>query len=399
MSRWRSKKLWIGVGAGLLGLLLIAVVAAFVIVPPMVDRSMNSVEPGPLPKPSAAAAKLHESLFIADLHCDALLWNRDLLTHNSRGHVDVPRLIEGNVALQALTVVTKTPKKMNNDLNSGDTDNITTLAFMQRWPRATWSSLFERALYQSRRLHEAVARSEGRFVLIDSARGLRDFVEARKKSPHLTAAFLGIEGLHCLEGKLENLDLLYNAGFRMMGPAHFFDNEVAGSAHGVDKGGLTPLGRKVIHRMEELKILVDLAHSSPATIDDVLAMATRPVIVSHTGVKGTCDNMRNLSDDHVRRIAAQGGLIGIGYWDSAVCATDVKAIVRAIRYAANLGGVDHVALGSDYDGTINAPFDTSGIGSITEELLNEGFSPEDIGKIMGGNALRLLLASLPETSN
>ena len=124
-------------------------------------------------------------------------------------------------------------------------------------------------------------------------------------------------------------------------------------------------------------------------------MASRPIIVSHTGVKGTCDNRRNLSDDQLRRIAKTGGVIGIGFWDTATCGTDAKAVAKAIRYAVNIAGLDHVGLGSDYDGSVTAPFDTSGVVLITEALIAEGFNAEEIRKVMGGNVQRLLLEYLP----
>jgi microsomal dipeptidase-like Zn-dependent dipeptidase len=390
-----NKRRWAWLGIGAAGIALIALVLAFALVPPMVDRSMNSVVAGGPFEAEAAAAELHKKLFIADLHTDSLLWNRDLLVRNGRGHVDLPRLVDGNVALQAFTVVTKTPKSMNIEANTPDSDNITLLAFMQRWPPATWTSLLERALYQARRLEDAAERSEGGLVVIRTQADLKAFADRREKEPQIVAGLLGIEGLHCLEGKLENVDRLFEAGFRMMGPAHFFDNEVSGSAHGAAKGGLTKLGRQVINRMEELNILVDLAHASPATIDDILAMAKRPVVVSHTGVRGTCDNSRNLSDDHVRRIGENGGVIGIAYFDSAVCKPDVESIVAAIKHAAGIAGADHVALGSDFDGTIEAPFDTTGLVKITEGLMKAGFGEDEIAGIMGRNTLRLLESALP----
>ena len=92
----------------------------------------------------------------------------------------------------------------------------------------------------------------------------------------------------------------------MMAPTHFFDTEIGGSAHGVSRSGLTPLGREWVARMEAKKMVIDLAHASPATLDDVLKIATRPVVVSHTGVRGTCDNERNLSDAQLRGIYASG---------------------------------------------------------------------------------------------
>ena len=143
-------------------------------------------------------------------------------------------------------------------------------------------------------------------------------------------------------------------------------------------------------------MIVDVAHASPKAIDDVLSIAMRPVVVSHTGVKGTCDNQRNLSDDQLRGIAKTGGLIGIGFWDTAVCGEDARAIAKAIRYTADLIGADHVALGSDFDGSVKAPFDTSGEALVTEALIDEGFSDDDIAKVMGGNVERLLGEYLPD---
>lgn len=391
MKKWIKRLL-----AGLAVLLLLAVVIAFVVVPPAFDWLNNNVVRTAPFAGENAALKLHQSLFVADLHSDSLLWNRDLLVQNWRGHVDLPRLAKGNVGLQVFSVVTKTPKNMNYENNTGDTDNILTLAIMQRWPRKTYASLLERALYQASKLHDMSARSNGALTVVTSQKTFDAFLDRRKQHRDAVAGVLAIEGMHCIEGKLENIDTLYDAGFRIMGITHFFDNELGGSAHGISKGGLTEFGKACVKRLEEKCVLVDVAHASPAVIDDVLAMATRPVIMSHGGVKGTCDRTRNLSDDHVRRIAATGGLIGIGYWDEAVCGKDVKSIAAAIRYAVSLAGADHVALGSDFDGVVTTPFDTSGLAEITQELMNEGMSEGDIANIMGGNAQRVLRASLPE---
>ncbi|MWV17265.1 peptidase M19 [Pseudomonas sp. L-22-4S-12] len=381
-----------------LALLALAAIAGgvFFSLPSLLDRQMNSVAtPAPYPA-SEPATRLHQTLFVADLHDDALLWQRDILERHSYGHSDLPRLLEGHVGLQVFATVTKTPRGLNYQSNGSDSDNITLLAMAQRWPRATWGSLLERALYQGQKLQQAAADSQGRLLLIRSRGDLQAFLETWKQDPQHLAALLATEGLHPLEGKLENVDRLYDAGFRIAGLTHFFDNEVGGSAHGLEKGGLTPLGRQVIARLERKGMLVDLAHASKPLIDDVLAIAQRPVLVSHTGVAGTCKGPRNLSDEHLQRIAANGGLIGIGYWDAAVCETSVGAIVRAIRYTADKVGVEHVALGSDFDGTVHTPFDTTGLAQITEGLLRAGFSQADIAKIMGGNVQRLLLATLPE---
>jgi len=182
----------------------------------------------------------------------------------------------------------------------------------------------------------------------------------------------------------------------MVGLTHFFDNDIAGSMHGVQKSGLTELGRQVVARAEELGMLIDLAHSSPAAFDEVLEMATKPVVVSHGGVRATCDVNRNLSDRQIRRIAAGGGLIGIGYWDAAVCDTSVAGIVDAIEHVRDLVGVGHVALGSDFDGGVKTQFDTAGLALLTQEMLRRNYSEFDISAIMGGNAVRLFRENLPD---
>lgn len=367
----------------------------FFALPSFLDYRMNSTaDRGPY-QASAAAQALHRQLWIADLHDDALLWQRDPLQRHSYGHADLPRLLDGNVGLQVFAAVTKTPRGLNYTSNAADSDNITPLVMAQRWPRATWNSLLQRALYQSKRLHQAERDSQGLLQIVRSREELRQTLAKRNPEQPTLAAILATEGLHPLEDKLENVDTLFDAGYRIAGLTHFFDNELGGSAHGLVKGGLTPFGREVVKRLEQRHMLIDLAHASKPMIDDVLAMATRPLLVSHTGVAGTCPGPRNLSDEHLRRIAAGGGLIGIGYWDGAVCATSVDAIVKAIRYSVDLIGVEHVALGSDFDGTIHAPFDTSGLVLLTDGLLKAGFSAEQITAIMGGNVQRLLLQYLP----
>lgn len=379
-----------------LAIVLLSAFALFFGLPSLIDWQMNSVAQSP-PYPANSTAKaLHERLFVADLHNDALLWQRDLLTRHSYGHSDLPRLLEGRVALQVFSTVTKTPRGLNYHSNAADSDNITLLLMAQRWPRQTWNSLLQRALYQAERLQQSAKASQGRLVLIHSRGELQAYLDSWQRNPNQLGALLATEGLHPLEGRLENLDKLYDAGFRIAGLTHFFDNEVGGSAHGLTKGGLTPLGHQVIQRLEAHGMLVDLAHASEQLIDDVLAVAHKPVLVSHTGVAGTCPGPRNLSDRHIRRIAKNGGLIGIGYWDAAVCDASVNAIIRAIRYTVDRVGVEHVALGSDFNGTVHAPFDSTGLVQITEGLQQAGFTPEQIAALMGGNVRDLLLDSLPE---
>ena len=377
--------------------LLLLVAAFFFVVPAQLEKRLNATLNQPPYMASERAVELHKKLLVADLHADSLLWDRDLTQHASRGHVDIPRLITGNVALQAFTVVTKTPYvwKMNIERNDDSSDNITILAIAERWPYATWSSLTQRALYQAQKLQDVASRSGGTFTLIRTAGDLSNYLDRRISEPRITAGFLGIEGAQALDGNLDNINKLFDAGFRMMSPSHFFDTDIGGSAHGVEKGGLTDKGKEMIRQMEARRMIVDVAHASGRTIDDVLAIATRPVFVSHSGVRGTCDNQRNLSDEQLKGIARTGGVIGIGFWDTAVCGKDARAIAKAIRYTANLIGTDHVGLGSDFDGAVVEPFDTTGLVQITDALIAEGFTDEEIGKIMGRNVLRLLVQNLP----
>jgi len=379
-----------------LGLLFVVLAAAFFFVlPGLVERHFNRTLRPPPYLASARAQQVFARLEVADLHADSLLWGRDLLARGRRGHVDVPRLIEGGVAIQAFTVVTKVPWGQNLDRNDDGSDIVTLLALAQGWPPKTWTSLQERAAYQARRLHRTAALSGGRLTLLWTARDLLTYLERRRRDPHLTAGFLGIEGAQVLEGDPHNVEVLFRAGYRMVGLAHFFDNEVAGSAHGVAKGGLTAVGREVVSRLEARGMLVDLAHASSATIDDVLAVTTRPVVVSHTGVRATCDNARNLSDDQLGRIGRTGGVVGIGYWETAVCGSDARAIARAIVHAVKVAGADHVGLGSDFDGAVSVPFDATGLPLLVDALLTEGLDEPDLAKVMGGNVVRLLAASLP----
>ncbi len=346
--------------------------------------------------PSENAKELHTKLWIADLHADAVLWNRNLLKRNSYGHVDVQRLIEGNVALQVFTIVSKSSFELNFERNDDKSDMITLAAILQRWPVRTWFSLKERALYQAGKLHRFAEKSDGKLSIIKSKSDLTEYVDRREREPEITAGLLGIEGAQVLEGEITNVQELFDAGIRMMAPTHFFDNKVSGSAHGVDKGGLTELGKKMIRLMEQLGMIVDLAHASPKTIDDVLEIATKPIFVSHTGVKGTCDNSRNLSDKHIQGIAETGGVIGIAFFEQATCGNNIESIVNAMQYVVNLVGVKHVALGSDFDGAVETPFDTVGLIELTDALLNAGFLENEIALIMGGNVRRVLFEILPD---
>jgi len=345
-------------------------------------------------RPDAQA--LHDELFIADLHADSLLWKRNLLEQSDIGHVDLPRLQRGNVALQVFSATTKSPSGQNYDENTGDSDNITLAAIAQLWPVRTWTSIYERARYQLSKLHGFAQDSQGEFVVIKSAEDMQRFVVRRSQGEKVVAGIYLIEGAHPLEGDLENLNRLFGDGLRIAGLTHFFDNRLGGSLHGVSGAGLTEFGRDVVRRANDLGVVIDVAHASPQMVSDVLDASEKPVVLSHGGVKGICDQGRNLDDALMKRIADKGGIVGIGYWEGAVCDYTPAGVVRSIRYAIDLLGVDHVALGSDYDGSTEVLFDTAELAILTQTMMDSGFSEIEIRRIMGENVKRFLLENLPE---
>lgn len=182
----------------------------------------------------------------------------------------------------------------------------------------------------------------------------------------------------------------------MIGLQHFFDNELGGSLHGVSGAGLTDFGREAVAAMLERGMIIDVAHSSPAVVAEVLAMTDRPLVVSHTGIHGHCPVTRNIPDGLMRAIAAEGGLIGIGFWEDVTCDDSPSGVADTIIAAIDLVGLDHVALGSDYDGTITTTFDASEYAVLTDRLLAAGLSEDDVRQVMGGNAIRFFRAQLPE---
>ncbi|WP_347140610.1 membrane dipeptidase [Paracoccus sp. SSK6] len=386
--------------AAVVVLVALAAAAFLVFAPAYVERGLNPVrlpvEGWPV---SAQAQALHDRLVIGDWHSDALLWDRDILDRADRGHTDVPRLLDGNVAVQVFTTVTKSPRGQNYDQNSTEApDNITPLFMGQLRPLRSWFSLRERALVQAEALAQAAEDAPDRLRLIRTRADLQAVLDARADGQHVLGAILGSEGGHPLEGDIANLDVMHDAGFRLIGLTHFFDNELGGSLHGEGGtgAGLSDFGRQVVDGMIQRGMVIDLAHASPMMVQDVLAIPEARPILSHTGIHGHCGSARNLDDDLVRQIAAKGGVIGIGFWSDVVCGGTPAHIAESITAAIRLVGEDHVSLGSDYDGSVSVPFDAAHLSALTQALLDEGLSEPQIAKVMGGNMIRYLNETLPE---
>ena len=376
--------------------IIIILFLARAILPEQTDRALNQITEHRPFKTSIDAQQLHETLLIGDWHADSALWSRDLSIDNDHGHVDIPKLQKGNVALQMFTTVTKSPSGQNYDKNETNTrDNITTLAIVQGWPIKTWTSLYERAVYQSRKIHKLSEENPNDLMLIKSKLDLSKFIEKRKKNSTLIGGLIGTEGSHALDGDLANIKRLYDHGFRMMSLHHFFDNKLGGSLHGTTGDGLTPFGKNAVEIMQDLEIIIDVSHSSENVVKDVLKLSSRPLVVSHTGFNGHCESPRNISDKLMKSIANKGGLIAIGYWDGAICDNSPKSVASALMFGIDLVGEDRLSLGSDFDGSITPGFDTSELVAITHWLIKLGATESQIRKIMGKNMLLFIQTYLP----
>ena len=384
------------------------------------DRLLNgiSLDPPYDVQVSTPALRLHQNLFIADLHADSLLWKENILKRHETGSVDIPRLIEGNIALQAFTVFTKIPLPyfrlfskpwLEMYFTEPAPDVATLLAIWQLGDDRKRGNLKDRALYYAEVLTKAADNSNRQLTLIKTKLDLQNYIARRVSTPQITAGFLGLEGAHALEDDVNNVQEFFDKGYRMIGLVHWFDNAFAGSSAGLESvaGHLKPKGVELIKELGRKKIILDLSHASIQTIDDVLDLYDNPpfsplpaLIVSHTGVKGTCDrDGRNLHSRHIERIAQHHGLIGIGLYSSAVCGKGVEKSIDAIEHVVNvLGrtqGVESVALGSDFDGGVTTHFDASGMALVTQALKFRGFSDQEIRRVMGENVRDFLLNHLP----
>jgi len=385
------RNLSLGVSIGV----AIALVLHFAVAP-RIESRLNRVTPVPLPPVAGSTRALHGGSTVVDMHADSLLFGRDLLRESHVGHVDLPRLQRGGVALQFLTIVTVSHAGTNPDATDPDDFDLLTLMGLIQLNRFAVEGPFGRALLQAGRWQRTIEDSGGMLIPVRSRRELDTLLERRSRDPRVVGTLLGVEGAHALEGDVARLDALVDAGVRMIGLAHFFDNEFAGSAHGLEKGGLSEIGRALVDRMQERGVLIDLAHVSPRAVADVLDRVHVPTVVSHGGVQATCPGPRNLSDEQIRRIARGGGVIGIGYFELAVCGRDLSHIVAAMAHVSSLVGPEHVALGSDFDGGTETGFDTSQLPALTQAMRDSGFDDDAVRGILGANALRVLRAVLPE---
>jgi membrane dipeptidase len=364
---------------------------------------------------------LHFSSLVADAHNDVLMrvmTGRDISRRTSEGHSDLVRLKEGGVDVQVFSV----------------------------WmgPEYGMAKAYKRANQMIDSLEADVQRNPEKIAIARTAREAADIVRQNK-----LAAVIGVEGGHPIEDKLEYLDELYKRGMRYM--TLTWNNSTSWATSGLDETkhteslthkGLTEFGIKIVQRMNELGVMVDLSHVGEQTFYDAIATSTKPVLVSHSSVYSLAPHFRNLKDAEIKALAKNGGVMCINFYSGFLDSTydrrvseirhnhtalsdsvksiykdedhandiidsllakevdDVRAplslLIDHIEYVVKLVGVDYVGLGSDFDG-ISAPpqdmEDVTHLPAITRELQKRGYSDDDIRKILGGNFMRVFAAA------
>ncbi|MBC7251440.1 MAG: membrane dipeptidase [Anaerolineae bacterium] len=318
------------------------------------------------------ADKLHRESIVFDGHCDTLLevldGERRLGEQFAGSHLDLPRMIQGGVTAQIFACFVR-PR------------------FMAACPTA-------QALRIVDTFFQEMAANEAILTLATSAADIE-----RAKAEGKIAGVLGLEGAEALVGDLGVLRMFYRLGVRSIGLTWNFRNE---AADGVDEartgGGLTEFGVQLVKEMNRLGIMIDIAHLAPAGVRDVLTLSEAPVIASHANARALCPHRRNLSDEQLEGIAANGGVVGVTFVPAFVSEDPAQATLERtldhIDHIVRVAGIDHVGLGSDFDGfpqsAVNVGLeDVTRLPNITAGLLARGYKPAEVKKILGGNFLRV----------
>lgn len=313
------------------------------------------------------------NLKIADCHCDTIaLFGRedyDFANRNNSGHLDLPRLIEGGIALQFFAVCTA-PLKEHRPLHAA-------LRMISR---------YRRTLELNRPLMQQI---ETQADLLAAERSGR------------IGALLALEGAEPLEGSLELLDIFAHLGVRALSLTwnhrnHFADGvgeEAAGA-------GLTRAGRKLVQELSRKGIILDLAHLAPRSFEEALELTSRPPLVSHANARALCEHPRNLGDNQLKALAARNGVIGLSFYPYFITGraeASLEELADHFAHVAELIGVEHVACGSDFDGikeTVAGIADAAAYPNLLEALRRRGFHLREIALIARGNVERILQAHL-----
>lgn len=386
---------------------------------------------------SEPACQRVRDMFIADAHADTLL-HRDPATPSTHGHVDLARLLRGGVDLQVFAMAPFAPSmRADDDDVCGSSTSFNQIAglFVVREPfhPMTWFSAHSRVLRMIDQFDAAMEPAPGessRFVRVHTADDLDRLISAQRQGTRVVGVLLSVEGFYWASPDRdvlrEQLRELHERGVRMVGLTQRASNMLAGSSEDCDdRHGLTDIGKFAVLEIWRQGMILDLAHASSTVIADVVSLArddlAGPVIVSHTGVQRACNRHRNLSDEDVRNVVRAGGVIGLGYWSYVACWSldDDPLEVRqklvesfvalyetldAPGFRQEMGpdysAIDHIALGSDFDGGTTMPFDTTGIPWLLEGLATAErnarrvFDDAALAQIAGGNLQGLFSSAI-----
>lgn len=390
-----------------------------------------------------------KGLFLADLHADTLLWGVDPMAPRSGGHLDGHRLAAAGMGLQVFAAPTWTPLPFRND----EDRLVVSRAGFDQTDALFPSEIFSPARRRSRKRRSRALKIAQRFekMIVDSARpgapfravplfGPDDFdgLADSQRVPRRIGVMLALEGLHWLAPDADDakvvaaLDELHDAGYRMLAPTHRFSNGLGGaSENSAGRGGLTAAGRKVIAGLLDRRMVVDLAHASSAVIREACGLALthangpRPVLISHCGIKAVSPTARNLSPGDIRAVAATGGVIGVGFWRSAmgwaddepfeikmayiirsICSvletlTDPDFIDEMIGRYDRYDPYEHIAFGSDFDGATTTAFDVTGVSHVVaamsaarDQNMARIFPADKLALIAGENTRRVLRTAM-----
>jgi len=330
-------------------------------------------------------ARIHAASMLFDGHND-LPWEirvkgnssfetLDISKSQATLHTDIPRLRQGGLKAQFWSVYVPADHDKSSDAFSQTLHQISIVkAMMQRYPDT--------------------------FELASTADDIQRIVKSGK-----VASMMGIEGGYSIENELSNLQRLYNEGCRYMTLTHSKSLSWADSA--TDEPvchGLSRFGHEVIQEMNRLGMLVDLSHVSQETMKAALAATQAPVVFSHSSARAICDHPRNVPDDVLTLVAENGGVVMVNFYSAFIVPADqlkfdreargtLHDVVDHIDHLVNVAGIDHVGIGSDFDGVPRLPEQLESVASyplITQELLNRGYDETSVHKILGGNILRVL---------
>ncbi len=250
----------------------------------------------------------------------------------------------------------------------------------------------KRAIQIIDRFYKEIEMNSDRIML---CRNYNDILEAEKQGR--AGAFLSIEGGDALQGDISALRVFYRLGVRSLCLTWNHRNEIAdGVADGATGGGITPFGRTVIGEMNSLGMVVDVSHISEKGFWDVIEASSQPIVASHSNAKKLCGHRRNLSNEQLKALKANGGVTGINFCPAFLNDTDrasLKDIINHIEYIASTAGIETIGLGSDFDGIEDTPDGVSGVQDIEkvfDELSKLNYSQENIEKIAGNNFLRII---------